>query len=121
GTVGFDEVAAPEIAEAVQDLAHQPGDGRLAGAGIAEEEAVQGRRLAFVAEAGALALGGQHIDQPSDLRLDRGEADHGVELRERLIERARPTDNGRGRGASITRLLVWRRTAIGARELVRGR
>ena len=45
GAVGLDQVVALEVAQAVQDLAHEAGDGGLAGAGVAEEHAMQGRRL----------------------------------------------------------------------------
>jgi hypothetical protein len=57
GAVGLDHVAAAEVAEAVEDFAHQPGDRGLAGAGIAEKEAMPGGRGGLVAEASALALG----------------------------------------------------------------
>ena len=86
--VGLDHVATPEIAKAVQDIAHQPGDRGLAGAGIAEEHAVQGRHVSPVAQFRALALGLENIHQFADLVLDAGESDHAVEVGHGLIERA---------------------------------
>ena len=70
GAIGLDQVTALEIAEAVQDFPHQAGDGGFPGAGIAEEDAVQGRRLRLVSDPGALAFGCQHVDELAHFGLD---------------------------------------------------
>ena len=102
GAVGLDQVAALEIAQPVQDLAHETGDRGLAGARVAEEDAMQRRRLGPVAEAGALALGGEHIDPCPDLSLDGGEPDHAVQLRQGAIQRPRTADADSTGGPAVS-------------------
>ena len=93
-----------------QDLAEQPGDGRLAGAGIAgEHEVVAGldrRQPPLLAQ----PLDAQQAGQPAHVGLDLLEADQRVELGEQLLDRPlrrqlgprRPPPAGAGRrGAPV--------------------
>ena len=70
-----DEVAAPHIAEPVKNLRHPDGHRRLAGAGIAGEAHVQGRRLRGETEFRPHAIDQQQSRDLADALLDGGEAD----------------------------------------------
>ena len=92
-------------AEGVEDLGQHPGHGGLAGAGRAEEDEVPHRPLG--ADAGHRAPP-RRLDgggDRADLLLDRGQADHRVELGHRVLDRDRAgaaggcRPDGRGRRA----------------------
>ena len=95
-SVGLHEVALGHEAEGAQDLAEQPGHGRLAGTGVAGEDQVvarlQRRQLAVVTE----LLDAQQAGQPAHVGLDRLEADEIVELGEQLLDRAGRREVGGG-------------------------
>ena len=76
-----------EIAEAGENLAHEPGDGRLSRAGIAEEHAMQGGRRSHEPMTAARAVGFQHIDQLAHFRFHIGEADERVEFGKNIRQR----------------------------------
>ena len=87
--IDFDEMAFFQKPEPGENLAHEPGDGRLSRAGIAEEDAVQGGWRRNQPMPAPRAIGFQHIDQLTHFRLHFGEADQRVEFRENLRQRPR--------------------------------
>ncbi len=95
GSIDLDQVAGPQVAQADEDLAHQPRDRGLACAGAADEDAMQAWRRGRAADAVAppLSVGLQDINQARDLSLHGGEADHAVQFRQDRAQRP----NGRAR------------------------
>ena len=88
GAVRLDEVAAGEDAHRPEDVAEQAGHRRLAGARVAAEDGVQADGGGRQAELLACLLHLQVVDQPAHLLLDRSQADQGVQLRQRLVQRS---------------------------------
>ena len=84
--IGLHQVALRDDSDGVVDLREQPGDGGLAGAGIAgEDEVVTGldhRHSAF----GAKLLHLQQAAEASHLGLHVGQADESVELGQQIGE-----------------------------------
>ena len=74
-----------EDAERLEDASHDPGDGGLAGAGVAGEDAVIGDRGNFE----SLRFAGLHdfgvIHQLMDLGLDFPQTDHAVQFAQHLL------------------------------------
>ena len=87
GAIDFDEMAFIEITEPGENFAHEPGDGRLARAGIAEEDAVQGGRRSPEPMTAPRTVGFQHIDQLAHFRFHFGEADERVEFGKNIWQR----------------------------------
>ena len=69
GAIRLDQVAAAEAAEAGQDVAHEAGYRGLTGAGVAEEHGMQAGGRGAMAELGAFAFGGEHVDEAAHLAL----------------------------------------------------
>ena len=89
GPVRLDDLRGLQQAKGVEDLGQHPGHGRLAGAGRAEEDEVPHGPLG--ADAGHRAPP-RRLDgggDRADLLLDRGQADHRVELGHRVLDRDR--------------------------------
>ena len=85
GALRLDHLGAVEQPERVEDLADHPGHGGLAGARRAEEDEVPHRLVG--AEAGHRPAAGRldrHVDRVH-LLLDRPEADHRVQLGQRVL------------------------------------
>ncbi len=81
GDLRLHQVAAAQQTEVPVDLAHQPGDRGLAGAGIAREHQVGRARLDLAAEAPGTQCGvrGRPPAQPLQMLLDGAEAHHGLD------------------------------------------
>ena len=90
GPVDLDQLALGEQAERPVDARHQPGDGGLAGAGVADEDQVPGDRRDLEPGVLAQALDPEHRDLAVDLGLDGRPA--------RRARRARPAAP---RGSSV--------------------
>ena len=95
--IGLDEMALGHESEGAQDLAEQPGDGRLAGARIAREHEVVARLQRRQLPLSAQLLDAQQAGQATDICLHGVEADEVVELGEELFDRARRRRLGRWR------------------------
>ena len=89
GAVDLDEVSLLEQAHGAVHLGEQPGDGRLAGAGVAEEDEVLARRDLGQVVLLPPRLHLQEGEQRVHLLLDRLEPDEPVELRLQLGQRPR--------------------------------
>src|SRR5829696_7899946 len=87
--VDLHQVAAAEQSHRAVHLRQQPRDGRLAGAGVPEEDEVLCRRDLRKARLLPPRLHAQERDERAHLLLHRVEAGEGVELREQLLQRAR--------------------------------
>ena len=73
-------MAAPKQAHRPVHLRQQPGDGRLAGAGVPVEDEMLARRHFGKVVLLAARLHLEESDERAHLLLDRGEPDEGVEL-----------------------------------------
>jgi hypothetical protein len=86
GAIHLDEVALVQQPEGVVDARDHPGDGRLAGAGVAHEDEVPGHIGVLHPGGLTLLLDLEHGDLLMDLALDALQADHRVELGEQLLD-----------------------------------
>ena len=86
GAVDLDQLALREQPERAVDAGDQPGDGGLAGAGVAVEDQVPGDRRRGQAGVAAQPLDPQHRGLAVDLGLHVGQADQVVELGEQLLD-----------------------------------
>ena len=111
GAVGLDQMTLGDDAQGAQDLAEQPGDGRLAGAGVAGEHEVvaglQRREPPLLAQ----ALDAQQAGEPPYVGLDLLQTDQRVELGQQLLDRPRRRQLRRCRGGCRGRSRTGGRTA----------
>ena len=114
--VGLDEVALGDDRQRAQDLAEQPGDGRLAGARVAGEHEVVAGLQRRQAALGPDALDPQQARQPPDVGLDlaRGRP-------ARRARRAAPRSCGPAAGRPVPWESSPRRPACRRRRRMSGR
>jgi hypothetical protein len=86
GPVDFDHMPLAQQAQRRVDLADQPGDRRLAGAGVAAEHQVQRNRRRPPAVQDPTLVGPDQSDQATDLRFHPIEADQPVQTLQRTFQ-----------------------------------
>ena len=84
----LDQLAAPQGADGLEVPGHQPGNGGLAGAGIAGKDHVHGKPLGLEAGGGPPLLDLDMIRQTKDVVLHRLEAHQGFQLLADGVHRA---------------------------------